>query len=138
MLQSPFKLHEFDPVRVFASRILSDRLERAGLFVDAIYAHLRRQLSDCQQIVSRRIDIESTRLLLGLPCANSRERARFPVDAKRGKRARGPFRCKQETAVRRQMNVGAPGLIAGKIRWDDRDSLHWLGCVIRGIEGKNM
>src|SRR5579864_1778772 len=82
------KLDDFDPVRPLAYRILPNRTQRTRLAVDAVSAQVRRQLTRRQQVLTRRVDIETTRLFFGLVRTDARQLTGGRVDLVRRERAR--------------------------------------------------
>src|SRR5215510_14777853 len=93
------QIHDFNPVRILANRVFVELGELPVVRVDLVTRQRVRELSNRQQIASRRVDVEAARLLFGEHALDRQERARGRVDSEAGKGTRRALRPVEESAV---------------------------------------
>ena len=97
-----------NPVRAFAGRIASDRLQRTALGVDRVRGERVGLLAGHDDEAAARVDGEAARLLLGRRAAEIGELSARAVDAEGAQRARRALGRIEEAAVRREVKVCGP------------------------------
>src|SRR6267378_5974434 len=104
---------DLHPVRALAGRDLADRHQAAVRLNDRIRGDRIRFLAGDDHEAAGGIDAEAARLLLGGSAAEVGEVAGGGVDAEGADRAAGALRGVEEPAVRREVQVGGPDVVAG-------------------------
>src|SRR5207249_6813814 len=107
------KSHDLDPIRSFAGRIASDRLQGAALGLDRVHREHVRFLASGDDEPAAGVDVETARLLLRRRACEVDQLSVRAINAQRPDRARRTLGGIEEATVRAEMKIGRPDVVIG-------------------------